>query len=343
MPQLLLISSDPHIIETVQSLSEYAVLLVPEITVENHTEVLAKMADVVIALVDTAAVQDVNFYEQIGESWRYGVPDIPTLLLANEDELDNLNAVLKKPLVDFLTKPFSATLLKHRIVQSLGQQKQEAKAIAQYVTNLRHDLLAVFTPVTVYTELVRHLIEKGDFEQENLLSLINEIHRFGTHTWQMLEWYRFLALMNADNLWVSRETSSLKSLLQKSIFIFERHIEYSDQQLILDIPDELPFVKCDSTSLGIVFYELINNAYKHTAQKNIVIRVNQKDNVILVTVQIDGLHDARYWSDVFDNPHGLNLTRHIIEKHGGRIWIENELNKGTTVHFTLPVADNTPG
>ncbi|MGZ7116605.1 MAG: PAS domain-containing sensor histidine kinase, partial [Methanobacterium sp.] len=117
--------------------------------------------------------------------------------------------------------------------------------------------------------------------------------------------------------------------------------------------DHLPEVMSDSTQLAQVFQNLINNAIKFRSEKapKIYISAKQNDNQWLFAVKdngigIDSKHLERIF-EVFKRLHkrreypgtgiGLSICKKIIERHGGHIWVESELGKGSTFYFTIPV------
>ena len=101
-----------------------------------------------------------------------------------------------------------------------------------------------------------------------------------------------------------------------------------------------------------VFQNLISNAIKfhgpNTPEINISVQKDEKEWIIAVKdngIGIDLKHQKQIF-EVFKRLHtkqqypgtgiGLSITQKIIKHHGGRIWIESELGKGTIFYFTIP-------
>ena len=116
--------------------------------------------------------------------------------------------------------------------------------------------------------------------------------------------------------------------------------------------DALPVVKADSTQLLQVFQNLIGNAIKYRSQRTprIHIGVEDKGNEWLLAISDNGIGIAPQYADrifrIFQRLHtrkeysgtgiGLAVCKKIVERHGGRIWLESELEEGSTFLFTLP-------
>ncbi|MFF7361682.1 CHASE3 domain-containing protein [Streptomyces sp. NPDC008125] len=134
-------------------------------------------------------------------------------------------------------------------------------------------------------------------------------------------------------------------------------IEDAAAEVVRDEP--LPEVLGDSTTLAMVWQNLIGNAVKFR-RADVPCRIEvgcvREDDVWHFTVADNGIGIAPEFADkvfiIFQRLHardaydgtgiGLSLCRKIIEFHGGRIWLDPEPVEGTLIHFTLPVSPEAP-
>ena len=123
-------------------------------------------------------------------------------------------------------------------------------------------------------------------------------------------------------------------------------------ELRREVPAGLPLVIADHDGLVQVVINLLSNAVKFTEHGSVTCRAAQTDDGILVSIADTGpgisAEDQARVFDKFiqvgdtltDKPHGtglgLTICREIVEWHGGRIWVESQLGKGSTFLFTIP-------
>lgn len=117
----------------------------------------------------------------------------------------------------------------------------------------------------------------------------------------------------------------------------------------------LPKVFGNFVQVTQVFQNLIANAIKYQGENkpNIEVSAEKKDGMWLFAVKDNGIGIEQWFSErifiVFQKLHdhrkypgsgiGLALCKRVVEKHGGKIWFESEVGKGTTFLFTLPVIE----
>lgn len=115
--------------------------------------------------------------------------------------------------------------------------------------------------------------------------------------------------------------------------------------------DDLPVVRGDSVQLAQLFQNLIGNSIKFHGAEPPRVHVSAKDkgSEYQFAVSDNGIGiDPQYFDrlfKIFQRLHtreeypgsgiGLAVCKKIVERHGGRIWIESELGKGSTIYFTL--------
>ncbi|MGZ7068114.1 MAG: sensor histidine kinase [Methanobacterium sp.] len=122
------------------------------------------------------------------------------------------------------------------------------------------------------------------------------------------------------------------------------------------ISDTLPVIHGDESQISRVFQNLISNAIKFKKPQfppkiHISAKKDTMKNEYVFSVSDNGIGMEKQYSDrifeVFKRLHpigeyegtgiGLSIVNRIIERHGGRIWVESELGEGSTFYFTIPV------
>ncbi|MFB0545698.1 MAG: sensor histidine kinase, partial [Anaerolineae bacterium] len=126
-------------------------------------------------------------------------------------------------------------------------------------------------------------------------------------------------------------------------------------ELVTDLPPELPMIDGDAQRLSQVLLNLINNALRYTPTGGrITLAAWPVGSLLEVSVADTGQGIApQDLPHVFDRFYradksrarssggsglGLAIVKHLVEAHGGRIWVESELGQGTRFTFTLPLS-----
>jgi signal transduction histidine kinase len=146
------------------------------------------------------------------------------------------------------------------------------------------------------------------------------------------------------------EPTECESVLKTTLKNLQMAIE--DSQAVVT-HDPLPTVNADATQLGQLFQNLMGNAIKFRGDKCPAVHVSaaKSGQEWVFSFRDDGIGIDPQYSErifvIFQRLHskeeypgtgiGLALCKKIVERHGGRIWLESEPGKGATFRFTLPV------
>jgi light-regulated signal transduction histidine kinase (bacteriophytochrome) len=146
------------------------------------------------------------------------------------------------------------------------------------------------------------------------------------------------------------ELTDCEQLLAQALSNLEVAIKENDA---LITHDSLPTVMADSTQLVGVFQNLIGNAIKFRTNERPLVHISAEKtgDKWIFSVRDNGIGIAQEYNEriftIFSRLHtqaeypgtgiGLAICKKIVERHGGRIWVESQPGKGSTFLFSLPV------
>ena len=180
---------------------------------------------------------------------------------------------------------------------------------------------------------------------EKLKRISSEANRMALMVTQILDATR----IEEGRMVLEPALCDIDSLVRETVETYFAVLNKNNNRLALRIPLELPQVKADSSRLQRVLVNLISNAMKHTQNGTILIKAEEEENFIKVTVNDTGSGISEedmphIWERYYKGKHsetgtglGLYICKFIIESHGGKIWAESEAGKGTAFMFTLPL------
>jgi GAF domain-containing protein len=227
---------------------------------------------------------------------------------------------------------------------------------SQFLANMSHELRTPLNAILGYAELI--LDDIYGATPPRMREVLERIERNGKHLLGLINDVLDLSKIEAGQLTLSLNDYSIKELVQGVYAAVEPLARTKGLALKLDVPAGLPRARGDERRIAQVLLNLVGNAIKFTDQGAITIGASARDGVFTVAVDDTGPGIAAAdRSKIFeefqqaDNSAtrkkggtglGLAISKRIIEMHGGRLWVESELGRGSTFAFTLPLAVERP-
>ncbi|WP_169749139.1 response regulator [Flavihumibacter petaseus] len=265
-------------------------------------------------------------------------------------------------------------------VQSAKLEAEEARQIAEkantaksaFLSTVSHELRTPLTSVLGFAKIIKKRLEEKVFPNidasdprtgktaaqvsENLDVVISEGERLTNLINDVLD----LAKIEAGKMEWNMGQVSMGEVMERAIAATSSLFEQKKLPLEKDIPADLPFVTGDHDKLIQVVVNLISNAVKFTGDGKITCSARVNGDHLEMSVHDTGIgiapedHDAVFeqfkqvgGDTLTDKPKGtglgLPICKEIIEHHGGKIWLESEIGKGSTFIFSLPLIQETAG
>ena len=217
-----------------------------------------------------------------------------------------------------------------------------------FLSDASHELKTPLATMSGYAQNVEmELVSGGDTAavHEKLKRISSEANRMALMVTQILDATR----IEEGRMVLEPAPCDIDSLVRETVETYFAVLNKNNNRLAIRIPIELPKVNADSSRLQRVFVNLVSNALKHTKNGTILIKAEEEENFIKVTVMDTGSGISEedmphIWERYYKGKHsetgtglGLYICKFIIESHGGKIWAESEVGKGTSFMFTLPV------
>jgi signal transduction histidine kinase len=257
----------------------------------------------------------------------------------------------------------------NRLLREMADAASHAKS--DFLSSVSHELRTPMTSVFGFSKLIKKKMEQdilpcldrndskavrsAEQIQTNLDVIISEGERLTKLINDVLD----LAKLDAGRMEWDFHPVDLSGIIEHAAAATAPLAQGKGLRLALDVEKDLPVIPGDRDRLVQVLVNLVSNAVKFTGQGAITIVARLCQTVIEVGVVDTGIgiseENVEKVFDKFhqigdtltDKPHGtglgLAICKEIINRHGGSIWVESELGKGSAFRFTLPVSQQASG
>jgi signal transduction histidine kinase len=248
-----------------------------------------------------------------------------------------------------------------RLFQEIENKSRELQVASQhksqFLANMSHELRTPLNAILGYTELMQdglygvlppktnEVLERVQANGKHLLGLINDV----------LD----LSKIEAGQMDLKTEHYSMKNVIQMVVSTMGSLAEAKRLRLKSEVSDDMPLGYGDERRIAQVLLNLVSNAIKFTDTGEVCIAAEAADGMFSVAVVDTGpgipkAEHGRLFHEFqqLDSSNtkskggtglGLAIAKRIVELHGGRIWAESDLGKGSTFYFELPVRSEQRG
>jgi signal transduction histidine kinase len=238
------------------------------------------------------------------------------------------------------------------VLRSLNARLEQAsRAKSEFLANMSHELRTPLNAILGFTEMIQDDLY-GEVPAD-LKEPLADIQTNGHHLLRLINDVLDLSKIEAGRMELSlgdyvvedvvnTVRASLRSLAS------ERELEFT-----AEVEPNLPVAYGDGKRITQCLMNLVGNALKFTKHGRVAIGVEREGDMLRYQVSDTGIGipadqinavfaefrqvDATTTRDFGGTGLGLSITKKFVELHGGRIWVESELGKGSTFYFTIPL------
>ncbi|MFW5772916.1 MAG: GAF domain-containing protein, partial [Phototrophicaceae bacterium] len=288
---------------------------------------------------------------------------------------DDINALLvlesdREPRLNLLDLDWAQRLAEHAAIaianaQLYAELTRANESKSEFVGFAAHELKNPLSSVRGYADLLRSGMTGTVSDQQK--DFLNIIRSNADRMQVIIEDLRDIARIDAQQLRIVPVPVNFREVVDETLRPFQQPISDKGQHLVNNVDGDLPQVLGDKVRLIQVMTNFVSNAHKYSpAEATITVdaRVieNERDpqsgrtgpalhisiadtGIGLSDEDLQQLFRVRYFrssnQQAQDQPGtglGMMITQHLVEQHGGRLWVESELGSGSTFHFTVPLA-----
>ncbi len=234
------------------------------------------------------------------------------------------------------------------LVQDLTRVRRLEMVRRDFISNVSHELRTPLASLKALTETLRDgALEDPKVANRFLGRIETEVDALTQMAEELLE----LARIESGQVPLEFSQVNPARLLESSAERMRAQIERAGLELRFEVPASLPDVRVDERRLGQVLVNLVHNAVKFTPPGgDVVLSADMDGDFVRFAVcdtgvgipedDLSRIFERFYKADRARSSGGtglgLSIARHIVEAHGGRIWVDSMDGRGSTFNFTIP-------
>ncbi|MDD5730894.1 MAG: ATP-binding protein, partial [Candidatus Omnitrophica bacterium] len=224
----------------------------------------------------------------------------------------------------------------------------------EFVSLVSHELRTPMAAIKGSTDNILDGItgELNPVQKESLLIIKRNIDRLNRLISDLLD----ISRIEAGKILLNKKSIDIAALINEAAGLFQESAKEKNLTLSVSFANGLPWIEADPDKITQVITNLLGNALKFTpAGGKITVNASKNTDCVTIEVKDSGLGVPQdELTKIFDKFYqvksqdgqvkakgtglGLPISKGIVEKHGGKIWAESELGRGSKFSFTLPLA-----
>jgi signal transduction histidine kinase len=253
------------------------------------------------------------------------------------------------------TTPYEQVKLKKEELKKIAAEQEEQLIRSRYVNEKKTEFLSIAshelkTPLTTIKAFTQLALIEGEELPENIRMYLSKINLQSDKLYKLVQQLLDISKVEAGQLDFVMEEVAMNAYIRDTVSLIAKSIP--THPIFVEVREEV-IAKVDKLRLEQVFSNLLVNAAKYSKERSPirVLVVLEQGKMIRISVMDEGIgmseqNIRRVFEKFFRAEEivrsysglgmGLYIASKIINAHGGRIWIDSQLDVGSTFHFSIP-------
>jgi len=246
------------------------------------------------------------------------------------------------------------------IVRDITERKKVDQMKSKFINVAAHELRTPLSALKAHIDLLKIKISRGFWSlPEEVKQKINIISRNADRLALLINNLLDYTRLEAGTLRIISELSSLENLAIETVKEINLLAKKHKHEITIITPESLPLMYLDKEKIKAIFNNLLSNAIKYSPEGGTTnVFLTEQDDNIHIMVKDNGIGIADDDKERIFQPFyvaavnitdrlqiqpefertglGLAITKEYVKMHGGSIWVESQVGKGSTFHIILP-------
>lgn len=258
---------------------------------------------------------------------------------------------LKQARSDIIQANVELARLSERLAAMRQMAEEARRTKEEFLANVSHELRTPLNMIIGFTEMITQAPEAYGEIPPKLLADIEVIQSNSQHLANLVNDVLDLSQVDAGRMTLTKEWVSMREIVTSAITAVRPLFDSKGLFLKQKVAEEFALL-CDQTRIRQVIVNLLSNAGRFTEKGGAWVEVQRENHNLVVAVSDTGpgiaLEDQERIFQPFEQAMsgsrrhggsglGLAISKRFVEMHGGKMWLQSELGKGSTFYFSLPV------